>query len=70
MDKQITRNWMYYVVSLVIFYMFSSKNDGFMAVDLMRYDIIQWISFMILGLLFSFGLTYVIFKVIYKFRRD
>ena len=54
--------------------MFSSKSYGILAIDLMDYsktggDIIQWMTFIVFSLFFSFGLTYIAFRLFRKFNR-
>lgn len=55
-----------FLLTLVLFFYLSSMNYGFLALELFRYDILQWYVY-ILGMWFF---SYVICRIIYYLKDE
>ncbi len=65
--KSIYKNSYFYLLTLTLFIFIVSKDYGFLALDLMYFDIIQWLIFALGTLFLSFGVSYILFSLVMKF---
>ena len=65
--KLLFTKWYFYPINILIFIFIVSQNYGFLALDLLYYDMLQWLVFAPGMLIFSFGITYTILWLFIKF---
>lgn len=65
--KWLFTRWYFYPINITIFILMVSKDYGFLAINLLYYDMIQWLIFFPGMLILSFGITYTIFWLFIKF---
>lgn len=72
-EKSIFNKWYYYVAVALFFFYYTSRQYGFLALELMDVfkggDIIQWSTYVTLSLGFSFLAMWILFKIIQKVKK-